>query len=121
MTTRGLPCFKQLHELFFINNVKVIPKDIYNLLTPVALAHVIMGDGSSRKSGLDLCLDCYSVEDAVRFMNVLIIKYNLNCTLKFHRPNQPRVYIRQNSMETLRNIVKPHMISSMFYKIGLAP
>lgn len=119
MTTRGLPCFKELHQLFIINKVKVIPKDIYNLLTPVALAHIIMGDGQAREYGLYLCLDCFNVEDVVKFINVLIIKYNINCTLHFHRPYQPRIYIRQNSMEILRNIVKPYMEPSMYYKIGI--
>ena len=35
--TRGLTCFTELYPLFYINNVKIVPEDIYNLLTPVAL------------------------------------------------------------------------------------
>ena len=34
--TRSLPCFTELHSLFYVNRVKVIPKNIYELLTPVA-------------------------------------------------------------------------------------
>lgn len=45
MQTRALPCFTELHSLFYKNKVKVIPDNIYDLLTPVALAHWIMGDG----------------------------------------------------------------------------
>ena len=37
--TRALACFTELHSLFYVNNVKVIPGNIYNMLTPVALAH----------------------------------------------------------------------------------
>jgi hypothetical protein len=37
--TRSLPCFTELLVLFYVNGVKVIPEDIYNLLSPVALAH----------------------------------------------------------------------------------
>ena len=36
--TRSLPCIKNLHLLFYCNNKKFIPEDIYILLTPVALA-----------------------------------------------------------------------------------
>ena len=41
--TRSLPCFTELYSIFYVDKVKVVPEDIYNLLTPVALAHLIMG------------------------------------------------------------------------------
>jgi len=44
--TRALPCFTNLHKLFYINKKKIIPTDIYNLLDPIALAHWIQGDGT---------------------------------------------------------------------------
>jgi len=37
--TRALPCFTELYNIFYVNGVKVIPDNIYALLTPVALAH----------------------------------------------------------------------------------
>lgn len=113
-----MPCMSVLHSLFYPKGIKVIPENIYNMLTPVALAHVIMGDGAIHPHGLILCTDSYSVQDVVRFMNVLIIRYRFECTLRFHRPNQPRIYIRQRSMGLLRTIVTPHMDSSMLYKLG---
>lgn len=120
MYTRGLPCFNTYRDLFYINKIKIIPEDIYNLLTPVALAHLIMGDGKGRKHGLNICLDSYNLKDIIRLMNVLIIKYNLDCTLHYHTPTQPRIYIRQRSMDKLRSIVKHYMIPSMYYKIGIS-
>jgi hypothetical protein len=79
--TRGLPCFTELHYLFYPNGVKVIPVDIYELLTPEALAHWIQGDGSVRRYGLILCTNSYSLEDVVRLMNVLMIRYRLDCSI----------------------------------------
>ena len=139
--TRGLPCFNELRSLFYINRVKIVPKDIYNLLTPVALAHLIMGDGVAKQFGLIICTDVppssrklpytiygiggtgwggsYNIVDVVRLMNVLIIRYNLDCTIRFHTPTQPRIYIRQSSMPTVRELVRPYMAKSMLYKIGL--
>jgi LAGLIDADG DNA endonuclease family len=38
-STRTLPCFNELHTLFYKNNKKVIPDNIYNLLNPIAIAH----------------------------------------------------------------------------------
>jgi len=90
-----MPCITELHSLFYVNNVKVIPApqppsavpasgahNIYELLTPVA--HLIMGDGSVSRHGLILCTDSYSLPD--RLMNVLIIRYELVCTLHKKSP-----------------------------------
>lgn len=117
--TRSLPCLNEFYSLFYVNGIKVIPDNIYDLLSPVALAHVIMGDGSIQRHGLILCTDSYSVQDVVRIMNVLIIRYRLKCTLRYHRSTQSRIYISEQSMPLLRQIVKPYMCSSMLYKIKL--
>jgi hypothetical protein len=90
LQTRSLPCFTELHSLFYKNGVKVVPRDndIYVLLTPVALAHWIQGDGSVQRDGLILCTNSYSLEDVVRLMNVLMIRYRLECNLRLKRRNQ---------------------------------
>jgi hypothetical protein len=117
--TRAMSCITELRSLFYPNGVKIIPEDIYNMLTPVALAHMIMGDGSARSHGLTLCTDSYSVPEIVRLMNVLIIRYRLDCALRYHTPTQPRIFIPQRSRGRLRQIVQPFMCPSMIYKIGM--
>ncbi len=52
-------------------------------------------------------------------MNVLKIRYNIDCILRFNSPTQPRITIRAKSMEILRKIVIPYMHDSMLYKLGL--
>jgi len=79
-----------------------------------------MGDGTSRPHGLIICTDSYSVIDVVRLMNVFIIKYRLECILRYHSTTQPRIYIRQRSMPILRGLVRPYMTNSMLYKIGMS-
>jgi len=78
-----------------------------------------MGDGVAKEYGLILCTDSYNLVDVIRLMNVLMIKYRLECTLRYHTPTQPIIYIRQRSMSILRELVKLHMDKSMLYKIGL--
>ena len=115
--TRALDCFSDIHSLFYKDSLKGIPSNIYDLLTPVALAHWIMGDGVARPYGLQLCTDSYSLPDVVRLMNVLIIRYDLYCTLHKKREFQFRIYISEKSMGKLRSVVVPHMAPSMLYKI----
>jgi hypothetical protein len=119
--TRSLPCMTLLHYLFYVNNVKVIPYNIYDLLTPVALAHWIMGDGTNEHGfGIILCTDSYSLQDILRLMNVLMIRYRLNCTLrKGHTPTNYRIYIKKSSMPLLISVVTPYYHNSMLYKLRL--
>jgi hypothetical protein len=115
--TRSMPCLTELRSIFYPDGIKIIPHDIFNLLTPIALAHMIMGDGTTEKAGIKICTDSYSIEDIVRLINVLIIKYQLECTVREHKKNQYRIYIKKKSMPLLREIVKPYFEPSMLYKI----
>ena len=99
-----MPCITELYYLLgYADGVKIIPNRIYDLLTPVALAHMIMGDGAVSRHGLIICTDSYSVKDVVRLINVLIIKYRLECRLRLHQKNQYRIYIRQCSVPLSRD------------------
>ena len=110
--TRSLPCLTEFYFKFYVGREKVIPKDIYNMLTPAGLAHLIMGDGTREPGyGVILCTDSFSLQDIVRLMNVLIIRYRLDCSLRKHGQFN-RIYIRQRSMPLLRSIVTPYFHSS---------
>jgi hypothetical protein len=117
--TRALPCFSNLYSLYYANKAKGIPANTYELLTPVALAHWIMGDGSLKSQGLLLCTDSNTIQDVVRLMNVLTIRYDLKCTMHNSNPGQYRIYISRKSMPKLISIVKPHMAPCMLFKLGL--
>ena len=77
---------------------------MYALLTPVALAHWIMGDGSSERHGIILCTNSFTVQDVVKLMNILIIRYGLECNLRIKKRKNKieyMIYIRQSSMTRL--------------------
>ena len=75
-----------------------------------------MGDGSVSRHGLIICTDSYELKDVIRLMNVLIIKFRVESTIRVHKKNQYRIYIREGSMPLLRTIVTPYM-PSMLYKL----
>jgi hypothetical protein len=96
------------------DGVKVIPDVLimYDLLTPIALAHWIKGDGMTiRGVGLYLCTDSFSIIDNVKLINILMVRYQLNCTLT----KRNRIYINAASMPRLRSIVFPHIHYSILY------
>jgi hypothetical protein len=49
---------------------------------------------------------------------VVVKKYGLDCTIR-NPDKAPRIYIKGKSMDKLREIVGPHMHSSMLYKLGM--
>lgn len=104
--------------MFYIDGIKGIPVNIYHYLTPVALAHWIMGDGTWVGCGVILCTDSYKLQDIVRLMNVLKIRYNIDCTLRYCK-KYPRLYINSKSIPLLRSIVFPYIHSSFQYKFNL--
>ena len=88
------------------------------MISGIALAHWIMGDGAIRNKGLILCTDSFTLQDNVKLMNVLRIKYGLNTSI--HMDNKrPRIYIRYESMSKLREIVKLYILPSMRYKLKI--
>lgn len=119
--TRSMPCLTELHSLFYPAGKKVIPFNIYDLLTPVALAHLIQGDGQTSRHGLILCTNSYSIQDVVRLINALVVRYRLECNIREYRRSNGKlefmIYIRHGSMPLLLTIVKPYMHPSMLYKI----
>ena len=75
-----------------------------------------MGDGQNTIHGLRLCTDSYKLSEVVKLMNVLIIKYRIDCSMHFLE-GKPRIYIPVKYISLLSSIVKPHMSKDMFYKL----
>lgn len=116
----SMPCLNYFHELFYENKIKIIPKNINELLTPIGLAHGLMGDGIYLKNkGVVLCTDSYSKAHVDLLVNVLNSKFGLTCSIQRRSADQYRIYILKSSVKKLRDIVKPFIIPSMLYKIGL--
>jgi hypothetical protein len=116
--TRALPCFINLYDQFITNGTEPVPVSLYDLLTPIALAHWICGDGYFRNGGVAFATDSYSIIEVVQLINVLIVRYNLDCSLFFHQ-GKPRIIIKRNSLNDLKNLVLPHMHFSFYYKLNL--
>lgn len=118
-TTMQLPCFNEFKEKFYLSNVKIVPDNIYELLTGKGLAFWIMDDGSKQGSGLHLSVYAFTNEDVDKLMFTLQDKFNLRCSIHYNRDNKPRIYIFKESMVNLISLVKPYFIKEMLYKLGL--
>lgn len=117
-TTRTLPCFTELYQMFYDNSLKIVPLDLYELLTYESLAHWIMGDGTKSHKGLVLETQSFTVKEVSFIISILIYKFNLKCSLHMQR-NQPTIYISSKSMTKIQPYILPYFCNSMRYKLNI--
>jgi len=109
-----------VHDLWYVDKVKFVPSIIGKYLTPLALAIWIMDDGGKLGSGLKLATNSFSYSDCMLLTKVLYDNFKIKATIqKAGVPNQYHIYIWQESMSLLREIVLPYIHPSMKYKINI--
>lgn len=116
----SLPCFTELHELFYLSGVKIVPQNIGELLTPLGLCYWICDDGGFNKvyRSLILSTNSFSQEEVNLLINVLNSKWNLNCTINKKGANSV-IRIPSKSLPILQSMLKDIMPTMMKHKIGL--
>ena len=113
-----------IHDLWYINNTKVVPSNIGDYLNPLALAIWIMVDGSKVKGdGIKLCTYSFTYLECILLVKVLFENFNIKSTIRplgtTEISEQYHIYIWKESMPLLREIVLPYVHPSMKYKLGL--
>ena len=78
-----------------------------------------MDYGAILNKGLVLCTDSFTLQDVIKLINVLIIKYDINCTMIGYKHKKPRIYIMPKSLPFLIKLVRPYMLNPMLYKLNL--
>ena len=72
-----------LYKLFYNSNKKkVIPNNIEELLTPLALAIWIMDDGTFKSPGVRIATNCFTKQEVELLVKALEKKFNIKSSLK---------------------------------------
>lgn len=116
-TTRVYPCFTEWYKNFYFKKTKVVPSDLYNMLTYEALAYWIMCDGTKSGKGLTLQTQSFTLKECVFIVSILIHKFDLKCSIHMQR-NQHTIYISTKSMRQIKAKLLPYFSPSMVYKIS---
>lgn len=114
--TKSSEGFGLLHQYFYRNEVKILPENIFELITPRALAIWFMDDGSNTKESLVLNTHCFPRTDQLRVIRFLRDRYNVVATLVKDR-SKLKIRIGKSEYQKFINLVKPFVIPSMNYKI----
>ena len=87
-----MPCITELYSLFYIKKTKIIQFSVYNELTYIALAHLIIEYGSFNGITLLFCTDSYSIKDVIMLINHIFLivknKYDIHCTIRYYNFTQ---------------------------------
>lgn len=116
-----LTSFNWIRKAFYPKTRKVVPQDLGNYLTPLALAVWLMDDGTLLNKGIKFTANSFSLNEVKLLSKVLTEKYNLKTSIvKVGVVNQYNIYIPKSSFETLRDIVRPYIHARMYmYLCGL--
>lgn len=116
--TKSLPILTELYNNFYLNKIKIVPNEL-SLLSPIALAHWIMQDGSCGTcKGLYICTDSFTEKDVKRLVDYIKNRYKISCSIhKFKGRYQ--IYILAKSVPIIRDIIIPYLHPSMLYKLGI--
>ena len=116
--SKALPMLNEFYFNFYVGKNKRVPSDL-SLLTPLALAHWIMQDGSRGTSkGLYICTDSFTYDDIKRLTQYLRDRYNIICSIHKAGGNY-RIYVLAKSVYTVIDLILPFMHESMLYKLGV--
>ena len=123
--TVSLPILLLYHKMFYIakskSYIKIVPSNIEDLMTPVVLAHLIMGDGNLKPKDniIRIYTNSFSKEDVERLGIAITKKLGIIVKVVSDRNNQYMITISRNQLELVRSIILPYMHPSMVYKLGL--
>lgn len=119
-TTRSLDCITELYEIFYQDGKKIVPKNLYELLTWEGLVHWIYQKSNIKYTylsdicpnkvyGLYISVEGYTIQDIVLLMNVLMIRFRLDCSLHKLKQNKSHIYIKNKSMPLLLRGLRPYI------------
>lgn len=108
---------KWVYNLFYFNNIKRIPSNIHEFLTPQAQAIWFMDGGTYYQKGVLFSTYCFSLEDFNLLKSAQYINYQLKSII-YRRTNGYVQVLKRDQMGNFINIVSPYMVKSMQYKLG---
>lgn len=130
LKTRTLSLFNKYRDIFYIleggKYRKIVSMNIQDILCPIVLAHLIIGDGTfSHKDGrIRIYTNHFSLLECNMLANAIVTNCNIQCKVLFDRvgrsgDKQYILTIGKKELIKLQGMVSHHMHKSMLYRIGI--
>lgn len=113
------PAFGTMRNEFYVAARKVVPVNLLRMsLTPLALAVWIMDDGSADGGQLRINTQSFTWDECQRLSALIFERFGISFTLNSDK-GYPRLRCSAMSMPRLRQLVAPHLLPEMRYKLPL--
>lgn len=114
--TRTAPVFSGWHDRFYSGRRKIVPPDIADLLTPLAMAVWFMDDGGADYAGLNIQTHNFEPGETELLVAVLAEKFDIRATTRANKGKRI-IYVPFSQVGSLRSIVEPHILPDLRYKL----
>jgi hypothetical protein len=114
--SKSLESLGLLQQYFYKGRTKILPENIFNLITPCALAVWFMDDGTNTGSSYVINTQCFPKEEQERIIKFFKGKYDINAKIVKEYSNF-KIAIGRHEYQKLNNIIEKYIIPSMIYKI----
>ena len=106
-----------LYDVFYKNNIKTIPLNLKEYLTPLSLSVWYLDNTDKLYLSDNQCFNLNN-EDLDNILQSLKDKYNIETTYKLEGKSKVSFYIKKKSLTTFSKVVKTHISSSLQYKLN---
>lgn len=115
--------FKCIYNLFYPNGIKIVNKKILDKIELLGLAVWYMDDGyyNYQNKAIDLYTCSFGLKENLLIRKWLKDKFNINSKVKIKKRKYYYINISSKDGKLFIKLVKPYVIYSMNYKLGLNP
>ena len=118
------PLLTNLYNMFYTGDGyrtgrKIIPINISKFLNPLAVSIWIMDDGSYSRGKIDISTYSFTLQEIKRLQKSLLETFKINSNFYKDRNKGYRMYFNMHETKKIVKLIKPYVIKSMMYKIGL--
>jgi len=117
--TKSSPVFTKLRQEWYERSKKLLPSNLS--LSPYILSIWYMDDGyyDRRRDSVWLCTHCFTLNELQRLIDALI-QLGIHCT-KIRDRTHFKLRVISKDTQKFFNTVRPYIVPSLLYKIGIAP
>lgn len=113
------PILTKFYNRFYESGKKTIPDNIATDLNGLAMAVWIMDDGCLSKNSIDLSTYSFTLPEIEKLRDTIRLKFGLVARYHSDRNKGFRMYFNNSETKKLIDIIQPHVIPVMNYKIKL--
>ncbi len=114
--TKSLEELGVFYELFYPNKKKILPENVFQLLTPRSLAIWFMDDGTHTGAGMIINSHSFSKKEQEKIRHFFESRYGIITDIVKDREKW-KIIIKNKNKDTFIHIIKPFLIPTMKYKI----